>query len=316
MMEFYKELKPQTCKELLEHFNKKEYKISGEKIEFTGVGDKDVYNITAPFEDDGEMVIAGRVEARDSEHSEVVFFVERDGKWQPRMNTRTLTLQDPFVTKIKGELIFGGVEIFPHPEIKDSLWYRTVFYRGENINSLEKFAVGPDGMKDIRLVELKNGKIGVFTRPQGEVGGRGKIGFVEIDSIDELSPEVILKAELIEKQFIDEEWGGANEIHLLDNGLLGVLGHVACFDVEGNRHYYPMTFAFNPDTKEATEMKLIAVRNNFPDGAAKRPDLIDVIFSGGIRRLEDGNAVFYAGISDAEAHKIVIPDPFLEYEKK
>lgn len=314
-MKFYRKLEPKTCEELLSIFREKNYEIKGEKLEFTGVGNKDVYNITAPFEDDNDMVIAGRVEERDSEYSQVVFFVFRDGKWQPRENTKTFSLQDPFVTKIGSELVFGGVEVFPHPTIENALWYRTVFYRGENINSLEKFAVGPDGMKDIRLIELPDGKIGVFTRPQGEIGGRGKIGFIIINSLDELNSEVIMKAELIEKQFIDEEWGGANEIHLLNNGLLGVLGHIARFDEEGNRHYYPVVFAFNPNTKEVTEMKIFATRSNFPEGPAKRPDLVDVVFSGGIRRLENGKAEFYAGICDAEAHKILIPDPFLEYEK-
>jgi hypothetical protein len=43
---------------------------------------------------------------------------------------------------------------------------------------------------------------------------------------------------------------------------------------------------------------------------------VDVVFSGGlVRDVEEGKAVLYAGISDAEAQKIIIDDPFLPYER-
>lgn len=304
----------QTCAELLQKFENANLDIQGEKITFSGVGNRDVYNITAPFMDEGEWVIAGRVEGRDTEHSVVKFFVEREGVWVPRPNAPTFTLQDPFVTWIHGELIFGGVEIYPHPTIVGALGWRTNFYRGSNIQELKQFTSGPDGMKDIRLVEMVEGQIGVFTRPQGEVGGRGKIGFTVVDTLTDVTPAVIEKAQLLD-QFIDEEWGGANEVHLLKNGLLGVLGHIACFGEQEERHYYPMVFCFNPSTFQASPMELIATRSNFPPGDAKRPDLVEVIFSGGLHRLSNGQAQFYAGVSDAEAHRILIPDPFLKYEE-
>jgi hypothetical protein len=55
------------------------------------------------------------------------------------------------------------------------------------------FAVGPQWMKDIRLVELADRRIGVFTRPKGEYfGGQAEIGFTIIDNLDDLTPEVIV----------------------------------------------------------------------------------------------------------------------------
>lgn len=304
-----------TCEQLLEEFNSDSQPANAEKIVFTGIGEKDVYNISAPFEDEGEPVIAGRVESRDSEHSHVYFFVERNGKWVPRENAPVLELQDPFFTRIAGELILGGVQIFPHPINKGQLGWRTVFYKGQSINGLQEFAKGPDGMKDLRLLELNDGSIGVLTRPQGEKGGRGKIGWTRITSLGELTLDVINEAPLLEDQFIDEQWGGANEPHLLANGLVGVLGHIASFDEEGNRHYYPMVFALDPKTGGISDMKLIATRSNFLPGPSKRPDLEDVVFSGGLVRRPDGSADIYAGISDAEAQKITIVDPFLQYER-
>ncbi|WP_314587198.1 DUF1861 family protein [Paenibacillus terrigena] len=303
-----------TCEQLLMEYTMKDAAVMDvAKLQFTGVGHKDVYNITARFEDEGEWVIAGRVESRDSEHSDVVFFVERDGEWVPREGAPTLELQDPFFTKINGDLVVGGVQIYPHPTKADSFMWRTVFYRGQNIASLKQFFTGPDGMKDLRLVDLKDG-IGVLTRPQGDKGGRGKIGFTRIASLDELSIPLIEETPLLEGQFIDAEWGGANEAHLLKNGLLGVLGHIASFDTAGDRHYYPMVFALDPLTGEHSDIKLIAVRNQFLPGAAKRPDLEDVVFSGGLVRHQDGTAHLYAGISDAEAQSATIPDPFAQFE--
>ncbi|WP_221567153.1 DUF1861 family protein [Alkalihalobacillus sp. TS-13] len=305
-----------TVPSLLEDYQSSKPDIQAEKITFTGVGEKDVYNITSPFEDEGELVITGRVEGCDTEHSDVAFFVEENGVWKPRKNTKTFALQDPFFTRIAGELVFGGVEIFPHPTNEGALSWRTVFYRGSTINELERFATGPNGMKDIRLIELESGKIGVFTRPQGEKGGRGKIGYTEIASLEELTPEIIDQAPLIDVHFIDEEWGGANEVHLLKNEKIGVLGHIAKFDEKGDRHYYPMVFIYEPDTNEISEMEIIATRADFPDGPAKRDDLHDVLFSGGLVRLDNGQAELYAGVSDAEAHKAILPDPFIKYEKE
>lgn len=304
-----------TCAVLLKELENAPQPFNPEKLVFKGVGERDVYNISAPFEDNGELVIAGRVEPRDSEHSEVYFFVNRNGQWIPREGAPVFPLQDPFVTKIDGELIFGGVQVFPHPEKKGEHSWRTLLYKGKNITELKEFAKGPIGMKDLRLVELKDGSIGVFTRQQGNKGGRGKIGFTRIQSLDNFTSEVAEEAPILEGQFIDEEWGGVNEPHLLANGLVGVLGHIACFDEKQNRYYYPMVFALNPDTGEFSDIELIATRSVFLEGSFKRPDLINVVFAGGLIRKADGTADLYAGISDAEAQKISMIDPFLKYER-
>ncbi len=65
-----------TCQTLLKEYRSKPSTVSyKEKIVFFKAWvKKDVYNITAPFEDQGELVIAGRVESRDSEHSQIMFF--------------------------------------------------------------------------------------------------------------------------------------------------------------------------------------------------------------------------------------------------
>ncbi|MBT4500316.1 MAG: DUF1861 family protein, partial [Gemmatimonadetes bacterium] len=248
---------PQTVVELLTEFEGNQALSNGEKLVFAGVGERDVYNITAPFQVGEEMIIAGRVEVRDSELAELVFFVERDGAWWPRPDTQSyMKLQDPCVARIGGELVIGGVE---YPVTLDSgrEGGRMIFFRGERLEDLERFLIGPDHMKDIRLVELADGRVGVFSRPQGEPGGRGTIGFTAVDSLEELTAEVIAGAPLLAGQFLEEEWGGANEAHLLADGRLGVLGHIARMD-EKEKHYYPMAFVLNPGNLERTSPRIIA----------------------------------------------------------
>lgn len=304
-----------TCSMLLQEYEMDQKTATDPlKLAFQGVGNHDVYNITAPFEDEGELVIAGRMESRDSEQSMIVFFVQKDGAWTPREGSPVFNLQDPFYTRIGGQLVVGGVQIYPHPELVGMFAWRTMLYKGDRIIDLQPFFNGPDGMKDLRLVELKDGSIGVFTRPQGEKGGRGKIGVTQIRSLGELTLKIIEDAPLLEGQFTDEEWGGANELLLLSNGWVGVLGHIACYDEHKGRHYYPMSFALDPEMGWHSDIELIALRNCFLPGGAKKSELIDVVFSGGLVRKADGTADLYAGISDAEAHRITIPDPFIKFE--
>ena len=304
---------PQAVVELLAEFERNQALRNGQKLVFAGVGERDVYNITAPFRVGEERIIAGRVEVRDSELAELVFFVERDGMWRPRPDTQSYPkLQDPCVARIGAELVIGGVE-FPVTLDSGREGWRMIFFRGKRLEDLERFLIGPDHMMDIRLVELADGRVGVFSRPQGEPGGRGTIGFTAVDSLEELNAEAIAAAPLLEGQFLEEEWGGANEAHLLADGCLGVLGHIARMDEE-EKHYYPMAFVLDPANLERTPPRIIAARNYFPPGPPKRPDLVDIIFSGGLVRNGDGTATLYAGISDAEGARIDMPDPFVEYD--
>ncbi|MBE3596825.1 MAG: DUF1861 family protein [Hydrogenibacillus sp.] len=283
-----------------------------EPLHFLGVADRDVYNITAPFLDRGRWVIAGRVERRESEQSEVYFFVQHGDAWHPLEGAPVFALQDPFVTRIGDELIFGGVETFIHPRGTPPkfLWWRTILFRGRDVFDLRPFFIGPDGMKDLRLVQLRDGSVGVFTRPQGKKGGRGKIGFTRVPHLDALTVEAIDEAPLLEGLFLDEEWGGVNAAYLLPDGTIGVLGHIACFDAEARRNYYALVFCFDPERRVYSDVRVIAERRNFLAGPAKREDLTNVVFPGGLIRHEDGTAELYAGVSDVGAQKLIIPDPF------
>lgn len=292
--------------ELLTENRKQKDIIDVKKIIFSGVSDQDVYNVTAPFVLNGKEIIAGRVEARDSEQSFVGFFEQQPtGVWKYLEETVVLHLQDPFVCWIDDTLHIGGVEVFF--EGTQTRW-RTIIYKIINLKHAEKVVVGPMGMKDLRLKQLENGQILALTRPQGDIGGRGKIGLVIVDSLKSLTPPVLASAPLLFDQFNDEEWGGANEIHLIGERIF-VLGHIANFDDDRNRHYYAMTFEIDQENMSIINAKIIAERSDFLPGPAKRSDLSDVVFSGGIE-LNGDTATLYAGISDVEAQQITIKNPF------
>lgn len=298
-----------ACRECAQTFG-------GGKVRFEGVDGRDVYNTTAPFRFNDRVMIAGRVEPRQTEFARSVLFwrnVER-GTWEPCPDVHAFAeLQDPCVTVIHGELVLGGVR-FPVRRPDGRKTCQMHFHRGTDVRQMRPFLVGPLSMKDIRLIGLPDGRVGVFSRPRGAVGGRGKIGFVVVDSLDDVTAEVIESAPMWLGQFAEGEWGGANEIHCLRNGLLGVLGHVAYFDAREHRHYFAMSFAVDPTTGAASPIKIIACRDQFPAGPSKRPDLVDVIFAGGIVRNWDGTATVFVGASDAETAWLNIVDPFLEYE--
>lgn len=302
--------------ELLQKFETRETFPVGEKLRFEGVGKDDVYNISAPFRIGDTTVIVGRVETREARaDSRVVFFKEETDTWVPVRNTPSFKLEDGFATHIGDETVFGGVEVYPNPTVTNPqvIGYRTIFYRGYSLISLQKFAEGPNMMKDVRLAHLVNGRIGVFTRPQGGSNGRGKIGYIELSNLGDLNAKNILSARIIENQFVPEEWGGVNELHPLENGAIGVLGHIAHMDAQGSKHYSAMSFIYNAAKHRASPIKIIATRKNFPRGECKTRELKDVIFSGGLIRHGDGTATLYAGLSDAEAGKVTLPDPFKAY---
>lgn len=309
-----KKTEPNCCKKILENFEKTEqYKNKGEIINFLGVENCDVYNISHPFEIENRTVIAGRIENRgDWAKSKVSFFENKGGFWEIIEDAPVFPLEDAFATKVGTEIILGGVEVYTINNKFESneIGYKTVFYKGKTFSSLKRFTCGPDKMKDIRIAHLPNGKILLCTRPQGGEFGRGKIGSVEIDNVEEINEENILKAKIIENLFLQDQWGGANELHILKDGRIGVLGHIAYEDKSRFKHYYAMSFIYNPQSYETTPIKIIATRKNFPKGEAKMPELEDVVFPGGLIRHNNGLATLYAGLSDAQAGLLTLPDPF------
>lgn len=290
--------------------------IDYSKLSFSGVGDNDVYNISKPFKYNDKTYLLGRVEPRENHNSRVFLFVKGKNKssWYADKNFNPLELEDPFIQEIRGLFVIGGVETKKKED--GELAYRTNFYKGKDIYNLEKFAHGPWQMKDIRLTELPDHRIGVFTRPEvGKGSEKGEIGFTSINSLEELNSDVIENASLIHNEFGKKGKGGVNDAFIIDKEKLGVLGHLVRRTDDGNLHYYPMVFDFNPETKESSELQILFKRDILPESEPKRPELYDVIFPGGIV-TEGRNARVYAGVGDTEAYEVTIKNPFKNYKAK
>jgi len=308
-----------TAKPAIESYNvfiKNKNVSDAEILNFEYPGGLDVYNPTIPFKSDGVEVMACRVQEREGRDSTTVFFKKDGDSYKPIPDAPTFPLEDPFVAVIGGEIILGGVHV--EWDGTRALFWRTIFYKGKNIFELERFAEGPTHMKDIRLVELSDGRIGICTRPQGEAvikkhGCIVKIGFTIIQDLSQLNADTIENAPYIQDIFLPNEWGGPNQLYSLPNGNIGVIGHIShknAIDGVDFLHYYSAAFTFDPDTLEVSPVKVICSRDCFPGNESREPRLYDVTFCAGITPNDNGTAYIYTGLSDCQIGRALIPYPF------
>lgn len=290
-------------------------------LTFKGVDGWDVYNCSVPFTWEGKRYIFGRVERRDEWANSHVRLFEETGKdeWTVVADALHYPLEDPYISEVHGELTMGGTHVRKTSGEIDT--YYGYFYRG-NPSEMLYFTTGPDYMKDIRLVDLENGKIGVFSRPRGETykgGAKSMIGYTTINSLDELTADVIENAPYIDGIFDEGEWGGVNQAILLKDGLIGCITHMCYEDTgEDGRYlqvYTNATFVFDPESFTIKDFKIIGTRSCYPEAPAKKPDLIDCTFTSGIEFREDGKVDLYAGVGDVYQGRITIDNPFEGYIK-
>ncbi|MCL2043082.1 MAG: DUF1861 family protein [Treponema sp.] len=288
-------------------------------LSFKGIDGFDVYNCSVPFTWQGRTFIYGRVEKRHEWARSLVKLFTETGKDQYTLvpNSMIYQLEDPFVVSINDEIVMGGTHVvYSRGEMKTYYGY---FYRGTDIEDLRYFTTGPVYMKDIRLVQLPNG-IGVFSRPRSEeiekqYGSASVIGFTVIPDLDSLDETVIANAEIINGLIGKGEWGGCNQCHLLDSGLIGVIAHKSYLSEDNLAVYMNTSFVFDPVKRCILDDKIIAVRSSYPPCPAKLPNLVDCTFTSGIVMRDDGKADLYGGLGDVAEGRVVIPYPFEGYGK-
>ncbi|AZS17002.1 DUF1861 family protein [Paenibacillus lutimineralis] len=305
-----------------EHFEMNKSIYERAKLTFYGVEGYDVYNVSIPFQWKGREYIFGRMERRSEWARSWVRLFEKTGKdqWTLVPDSMIYPLEDPYICLIGDTLVMGGTHVRYQQNSVDT--YFGYFYKGTEIYDLHYFTTGPEYMKDIRLVEMDGGRIGVFSRPRSEeirrtFGSESMIGFTVINSLDELTMEVVENAPYIYGLFEQNEWGGCNQAYYLDSGNIGVIGHI-CYkttEEDGGMKQVYMNFSFVLDVNHhvAMDQKIIGTRTCYPDGPAKKPELTDCAFSSGIVMREDGKCDLYSGIGDTEAGRIVIDYPFAGY---
>ena len=232
-------------------------------------------------------------------------------------NSMIYQIEDPYITFINDELILGGT----HPKYKRGTveTYYGYFYKGTDLEDMFYFTTGPDFMKDIRLVQLNDGRIGIFSRPRSEevrkkYGTESIVGFTIINSIDELDDEVIENATPIEGLYKNDEWGGCNQCYVLSDRLIGVTGHQCYFD--GDLPVYTCTaFVFDYIDHKIIENKIIATSKCFPEHPAKVYKTSDTSFTSGMVMRNDGLVDLYSGLGDTMEGRVTIDDPFKNYRE-
>lgn len=288
----------------------------------------DAYNPSSEFINPPNTYMAYRVQpdqdasgVQDEFGSKTVIAKNIEGKWQ--LQDVVFDLEDPFVTEIDGVNYFGGVRLQRDDQGKLQ-HYETVIYKGKTIPELKEnlWIVGPKRMKDIRMLKQQNGKIGWYTRPQGEKGGLGNIGYTEMspEEFSTLSSEEIKsrleEAPLLPIRFPEDEWGGVNQAQIVTDenspyyGMNLLLVHQAMKDEKEKRHYYPKVVVHDPATGDIYDFGINAERPDFPDGPSRNgDDLQGVVFPGSLKIIDSNWAELTAGTSDKEIAERIIPNP-------
>nr|CAJ2468550.1 unnamed protein product [Leishmania braziliensis] len=304
---------PHVVREAKKEFEANRRVYESVLLTFKGVDGYDVYNCSVPFFYGGKLHIYGRIEKREIWAASHVRLFEETGKDEFTVvpNGMTWYLEDPFVSKVKGEVLFGGTRI---RKVSDRLLtYYCDFYRG-GIEQGLYFTTGPDYMKDIRCVELADGRIGVFSRPKTDV--YTCIGFTIINDLSELTQKAISEAEPL-NVLHSGAWGGVNQAYLLTSGKVGCIAHYSYNSKDDKDHptsvYLNYSFVLDPETKEAEMECIIGTRCCYPEYPVKAEKLIDCAFSSGIVMRDDGKCDLYSGLGDTCEGRITIDYPFDGY---
>ncbi|CAD2222575.1 hypothetical protein AGDE_03885 [Angomonas deanei] len=299
-----------VVKEARENFEAKKVIYESALITFKGVEGMDVYNCSVPFLYDGKRHIYGRVEKREEwAGSHVRLFVETGkDEFTVLPDSMTWFIEDPFIAKVKGEAIFGGTRI--RKERNRVFNYYCDFFRG-GIEENLYYATGPDNMKDIRFVELTDGRIGVFSRPKTDTFSC--IGFVIIDRFEDLTQKLVDTAEPLNVLHAGA-WGGVNQAYLLTSGKVGCIAHYS-YNAKGANDkplsvYLNYSFVLDPETQQVFLERIIGSRECYPSCPNKAEKLVDCAFSTGIVMREDGKCDLYSGLGDTCEGRITIDYPF------
>lgn len=296
---------------LRETFEKEKKIYETTFLTFKNVGENTVYNCSTPFTMNGKKYMFGRVEKADEWIFSNTLLFEETGKdeWTRVSNTPSFNLEDPFIVKINNEMIFGGTHVTK--DATKCASYLCEFYRG-NPFDLKYITSGPARMKDVRLIELKDGQIGIFSHFRDDE--HCMTGFTKIKRIEQLNAKIINNAPFINHRAFGDAWGGPNQCYLLESGYVGCIGHHGYLQKRVNavmlKVYCATSFVFDPETLNVYDFKVIATRTCFPDAPPKIPKLEDCIFVSGIVMRDDGKADLYSGVGDNRQGRCVIDYPF------
>lgn len=240
--------------------------------------------------------------------------------WEPVSDTPPMEgYQDPtYIGEISGQKYFSVVntEEDPKTEVITNYWAELFVIKGD-LNHIEPVAKGPLKSKGLHLIQTPQGIEG-FIRMQGEEFGKGKVCHFRLPQMADLQDtleNIREKTEIIE-MFDQEEWGGVNDLHLLSDGRIGILGHIARFDknsdIPDKKDYYVTSGIFDPKTKTCSDLKIIMTAEDLGiEYDAKRPDLQNVLYP--TNSILDADKLHvYANLGDTKAMVFTVENPWQE----
>lgn len=303
----------------------------GKLVHVNGVTGMDTYN-PALYEYGTTRILAFRGERRDSDvrtpstyHPTVYFARPHNNAWRVDTTMPPFDmLEDPFIMYVveggMQRVILGGVRVRNH---HGEIIPQTELYKGDTLDTLERISFAViHGMKDVRMLQLPDGRFLLCKRPWGNEYGRGRITLHVIDTLEQVTDIDSLDVEtaaVLDSCADALDWVGVNEAHVVkdDNGhaWIGLLGHVALKDKDEQVHYAACTYKISLQDLLDKRLhkicpRIIATRTCFEDAPVKSPQISDVIFPGHLEHLEGYTYRLWAGLSDARIGTIEIDDPF------
>lgn len=281
----------------------------GQILSVAGLKPTEIAYNPAVIIQDGQKIIAARVESRDStwhdpdQYDPHIMFYQRAGDslhLLPRSPV-FVRYEDPWATWLTTsvgtrQLLFGAVwvDYSVSPPV-----ITTRIFLAPSVQELDPFSpvVEIRGMKDVRLCQLPDGRLAVFTRPQFDDMFFGRIGFIIIDDLADLT-SAVPQAALLKIDMDSSGKIGANEVLYYQNRLQ-VICHVATLGSARDLHYRAFHFSLDPDSPFTGQIHLspLCCRSDFPTSLPKADYLEDVVFPGGIGSPQEQE--FYCGLSDS-----------------
>ena len=291
-------------------------------MRYFGMGEHlSVYNATPPLwlKVKGRMhqVSVGRVEHPDDwAHSRIMFFERRTAtEYDLIADAPVFYGEDPAVTTVGDEIVLTSVHV--SAVRKNSHLLETDIRRASDVMELWECWQKIPG-KDNRITPLDNGsRIAVMTRPQNKKTGRGKIAYIELDSLDDVCEDRLSEAHIIKFPMTDDTWVGANELHHLKRKRqIGILAHGAFENNDAITHTTKTYFIFfawlDRTTLDIVDLEPLALREDFPPSYPKTTALYNVAFGTGLV-IPTGPAKecpeLYAGIGDLTQAFVPISNP-------
>ena len=234
--------------------------------------------------------------------------------------------QDPSVTfDDKGNPVLGVVKIHANEDGKIT-HFKTVQFRGPDVRNLRFFQTIPG--KDNRPIQLDD-RVRGYYRPQGKVGGAGKLALRDYLDWEEYRRDVrtLTTADLLTVNFHDNNHGGPNfplpdgqlyghiaEIGLNKKGAIAKLSYYDTWMLTDLATGQPF---FEEDPKTGILIPKIKVVGDRSDYPAEIPDKDpanpqkrrNVSFTGGIEKLPDGKVRRTNGACDTRIVTRIFKDP-------